>query len=181
MAASLALGLFMLAVVPLHGALRADATVLSDDDYVRPACRVPFPVLPEPVCPRVFAGESPLTVVYALLAVPLLARRARPRRLLAVSIASAALAAIQLVGPFAFTFPPADGGQDPSAFEVEATCGLVNCGLDHTIFHLVQVPFLVAIATESYRLYRARSRSAPPAAKPTSATPAAIRRRSAGR
>jgi hypothetical protein len=151
---SLALGLLVLAVVPLHAVLRADATVLSDDDYLQPACRVPFPVIPEPVCPHVVAGESPLTVLYALIAVPLLARRRRPRLLLLISIASAGLAALQLAAPFAFTFAPADGHHRPSAFEAEPGCGLVNCGLDHTIFHLVQVPFLVAMAIDGYRLYR---------------------------
>jgi hypothetical protein len=151
---SLVLGLLVLAVVPLHAALRADADVLSDDDYLHPACRVPFPVLPEPVCPRVVAGESPLTVLYALVAVPLLTRGARPGRLLVVSIASAGLVVLQLAAPFAFTFPPVGDGHRPSAFEVESGCGLVNCGLDHTIFHLVQAPFLAAIAIESYRLYR---------------------------
>ena len=156
---SLALGLLVLAVVPLHSVLRADAAVLSNDDYLRPACRVPFQVLPEPLCPRVVAGESPLTVLYALVAVPLLVRGARPRRLLAVSIASAGLAVVQLAAPFAFTFPPVDEEHRPSAFEVEPSCGLVNCGLDHTIFHLVQVPFLGVMAIESYRLYRsARAR-----------------------
>ncbi|MDQ3859349.1 MAG: hypothetical protein M3327_13055 [Actinomycetota bacterium] len=150
---SLALGVLVLAGVPLHAVLRADARVLSDDDYLHPACGVPFFVVPEPVCPRVVAGESPLTLVYALIAVPLLARRAGPRRLLVISIASTALAALQLVAPFAFTFPPVDGGQ-PAAFEREPGCGLVNCGLDHTIFHLIQVPLLAALAIESYRLYR---------------------------
>jgi hypothetical protein len=151
---SLALGLLVVAIVPLHALLRADEMVLSDDDYLRPACRVPFPVIPEPICPRFFAGESPLTALYALIGVPLLARGRRPRRLLAIAIASAGLGALQLVAPFAFTFAAADGDQRPSAFEAEPGCGLVNCGLDHTVFHLLQVPFLVAIAIEGYRLYR---------------------------
>jgi hypothetical protein len=152
---SLALGVLVLAAVPLHGALRADPRVLSDDDYLEPACRVPFPVFPEPVCPRVVAGESPLTVVYALIAVPLLARRGGRRGLLLIAITSAGLAALQLAAPFAFTYPPAGGGSRPSAFEPEPGCGLVNCGLDHTLFHLAQLPFLVALAVLACRLYRA--------------------------
>ena len=151
---SLALGALVLAAVPLHAALRADVRVLSDEDYLEPACRFPFPVLPEPVCPRVVAGESPLTLVYALIAVPLLAGRGGRGELLLISITSASLAVLQLAAPFAFTFPPVDGKHAPSAFEPEAGCGLVNCGLDHTIFHLLQVPLFVVIAVESYRLSR---------------------------
>lgn len=152
--------MLVLAFIPLHTAMRADPRVLSDDDYVEPACRIPFPVLPEPVCPRFVAGESPLTVLYALIAVPLLARRARPRRLLVLSAASAGLAALQLAAPVAFTFPPAEGGPRPSPFEADPGCGLVNCGLDHTIFHLVQMPFLIALTIASYRLYRTTSTDA---------------------
>jgi hypothetical protein len=113
-----------------------------------------FPVIPDPVCPRFVAGESPLTAIYALIAVPLLARGARRRWLLVLSIASAGLTALQLAAPVAFTFPPADGGPRPSPFAADLGCGLVNCGLDHTIFHPIQVPFLVALTVESYRLYR---------------------------
>lgn len=40
-----------------------------------------FPVIPEPVCPYLFAGESPLTVLYCLVVVPLLLRGG-PRTLL---------------------------------------------------------------------------------------------------
>ena len=150
---SVALGVLVLAAVPLHAALRADARVLSDEEYLEPACRVPFAVFPEPVCPRFVAGESPLTLFYGLIAVPLLARRGSRRALLLALVTSAGLAALQLAAPFAFTFPPVDGGH-PSAFEAEPRCGLVSCGLDHTGFHLAQVPFLVALALLSYRLYR---------------------------
>jgi hypothetical protein len=152
---SLALGVLVLAAVPLHAAVRADPRVLSDDDYLEPACRVPFPVFPEPVCPRVVAGESPLTLVYALIAVPLLGARGGRRGLLLIAITSAGLAALQLAAPFAFTYPPAGGGRRPSALEPEPGCGLVNCGLDHTVFHLAQLPFLVALAVLAYRLYQA--------------------------
>ncbi len=151
---SIALGVLVLGFVPLHTFVRADAHVLADDDYVEPACRFPFPIIPESICPRFAAGESPLTVIYALIAVPLLARGARRRRLLVLSIASAGLTALQLAAPVAFTFPPADGGPRPSPFEADPQCGLVNCGLDHTVFHLIQVPFLLVLTVESYRLYR---------------------------
>jgi len=152
---SVALGVLVLAAVPLHAALRADARVLSDDDYLEPACRLPFLVFPEPVCPWIVAGESPLTLLYALIAVPLFARRGSRRGLLLIAITSAGLAALQLAAPFAFTFPPAGDGRRPAVFESEPGCGLVNCGLDHTVFHLAQLPFLVALAVLSYRLYRA--------------------------
>ena len=154
---SVALGVLVLAAVPLHAALRADERTLSHDEYLEPACRVPFALFPEPVCPRVVAGESPLTVVYALIVVPFLAIRGGRRGLLLISITSAGLAALQLAAPFAFTFPPVGGGR-PSAFELEPGCGLVNCGLDHTLFHFAQLPFLVAIAVASRRCYRAAKR-----------------------
>jgi len=149
---SLALGVLVLAAVPLHAALWADPRVLGDDDYLKPACRVPFQAFPEPICPRVVAGESPATALYALIAVPLLARRPGQRRLLAIAATSAAFAAVQIVAPFAFTFESAFTQERPSPFEADAGCGLVNCGLDHTLFHLAQVPFFVAIALLSYRL-----------------------------
>jgi hypothetical protein len=152
---SLALGVLVLVAVPLHAALRADPSVLDDDDYLRPACRVPFQAFPEPVCPRVVAGESPATVLYALIAVPLLARRPGQRRLLAIAVTSAAFAAVQILAPFAFTFESAFTDERPSPFQADPGCGLVNCGLDHTLFHLAQVPFFSAMALLSYWLYRA--------------------------
>ena len=152
-AVALTLGILVLAAVPLHAALRADRRVLSHNDYLRPACRVPFQAFPEPVCPRVVAGESPATVLLALVAVPLLARRRRPRRLLAIAVLSSSWAAVQLAGPFLFTFRTTTG-ERISPFEPDAGCGLVNCGLDHTLFHLGQLPFLIAIAVISYGLYR---------------------------
>ena len=153
---SVALGVLVLIVVPLHAALRADPAVLADQGYLGPACQVPFQAFPEPLCPRFVAGESPATVLLALIVVPLLARRPTSRRLIAISIASLAYAALQIVAPFAFfTFPSASSGLTPPPFEADPGCGLVSCGLDHTLFHLVQVPFLLAIALESYRLQRA--------------------------
>jgi hypothetical protein len=147
------LGILVLAAVPVHAALRADPDVL--EDYLEPACGVPFQVFPEPVCPQVVAGESPATAVLALVLVPLLAWGLHPARLLAIAILSGAWAVVQVAGPFLFTFRPISG-ERPSPFEPDAGCGLVNCGLDHTIFHLAQLPFLIAIAALSYRLYRAR-------------------------
>ena len=152
---SLALGVMVLVAVPLHAALRADPSVLGDDDYLKPACRVPFQAFPEPVCPRVVAGESPATVLYALIAVLLLSHRPGRGTLVAIAGASAAFAALHLFAPFAFTFESAFTEERPSPFESDAGCGLVNCGLDHTLFHFAQVPFLLAMALLSYRLYRA--------------------------
>jgi hypothetical protein len=150
---SLALGVVVLLLVPLHAAFRADDAVLADDDYLHPACRTPIQVLPEPICPEVVAGESPATLLFALVVVPLLSRRPGRGSLLAIAMASAALATVQVVAPFAYSFPAVDG-ERPSPFEADAGCGLVNCGLDHTLFHLVQVPFLLAMAVIAYRLHQ---------------------------
>jgi hypothetical protein len=152
-ATALTLGVLVVAVVPLHAELRADPDVLADDDYLRPACRTPFEVFPEPVCPRVVAGESPATVLLALVVVPILALRGRRRAFLAIAVLTASWAAVQLAGPFLFTFRSTSGERTPP-FESDAGCGLVNCGLDHTLFHLAQLPFLLAIALIGYRLYR---------------------------
>jgi hypothetical protein len=156
---SLALGIVVLVVVPMHAGLRADDAVLADDDYLRPACRTPIHVLPEPICPKVVAGESPATVLFALVVVPLVSRRPGRGSLLAIAVASAALATVQIAAPFGFSFPAVDG-ERPSPFETDTGCGLVNCGLDHTIFHLVQLPFLLAMAAMAFRLYEGSSRRA---------------------
>lgn len=150
---SLALGIVVLLVVPLHAAFRADDAVLAADDYLRPACRTPIHVFPEPICPEVVAGESPATVLFAFVVVPLVSRRPGRGSLLAIAVTSAALATVQVVAPFAFSFPAVDG-ERPSPFEADAGCGLVNCGLDHTIFHLIQLPFLLAMAVIAYRLHQ---------------------------
>ena len=160
---SLALGMAVLAAVPLHAALRADAQVLKHPDYVEPACETPLRVFPEPFCPKVVAGESPAVLAYALLVVPVAIRRGGRRTMLALTIASLALAAVQLTAPFAYSFAPTDGG-DPSPFDAEPGCGLVNCGLDHTLFHLVQVPFLLAMAAISWRLRPRQDSNLRPAA-----------------
>jgi hypothetical protein len=80
---------------------------------------------------------------------------------LAIAVASGVLAAVQVVAPFAYSFP-AVGGERPSPFQADAGCGLVNCGLDHTIFHLLQLPFLLAMALVAYRLYRGPSEERDP-------------------
>ena len=152
---SLALGVLVLAAVPLHAALRADPRVLSDEDYLEPACRTPVHVFPEPICPWVVAGESPMTIVFALGVVPLALRRGGRRAMTALAVISAALAVLQLVAPFAFTFEStAPGAGTPSPLKADEGCGLVNCGLDHTVFHMLQVPFLVAIAVTAGRTSR---------------------------
>jgi hypothetical protein len=152
---SLALGVVVLAAVPLHAVLRADPRVLEHEDYIGPACETPLKVLPEPVCPKLVAGESPAIVAFALVAVPLAIRRGGRGALLFVTFASVGLAALQFAAPFAFAFDPVeDASGDASPFDVELGCGLVNCGLDHTLFHVAQVPFLVAMAVTSYRATR---------------------------
>src|SRR5918992_654601 len=102
-----------------------------------------------------------------LVVVPLLARRSGRAAILAIAVASAALATVQVVAPRAFSFGPVDG-ERPSPFEADAGCGLVNCGLDHTIFHFVQLPFLLAMAALAYRLYQTSGEATDPAR--TSAT-----------
>ena len=117
---------------------------------------MPFQAFPEPLCPRYVAGESPATAFLALIVIPLLARRPGRRSLAAIMIISLAWAAVQIVAPFAlFTFPSASSGQTPPPLQSDPGCGLVSCGLDHTLFHLGQMPFLLAIALESHRLRRA--------------------------
>src|ERR687897_40581 len=62
---------------------------------------------------------------------------------------------------FAFlVFPPTlNPDLLPSAFQREpANCGLVLCGLDHTLFHFAQAPFLLALALFGYRAYRVMRR-----------------------
>ena len=154
---SLALGAFVVSVVPLYSAFVADPRLLTDEQYVIPACglALPSPLIPEPVCPYLFAGESPLMALYALIVVPLLLLAGGPRTFLAVAVLSLALALVQIVGVFFATFPSAfDPGFYPSPFQREAGCGLVLCGLDHTLFHFIQMLLLLAMALFAYRAHR---------------------------
>jgi hypothetical protein len=155
---SLALGAFVVSIVPLYSAFVADPRVLTEEQYVIPACGwpLPFPVIPEPVCPYLFAGESPLTALYALIVVPLLLLGGGPRTLLAVVVLSLALALVQIFGAFFATFPSAfDPDFYPSPLQREAGCGLVLCGLDHSLFHLIQMLLLLAMAFCAYRAHSA--------------------------
>jgi hypothetical protein len=112
------------------------------------ACNWPFPLAPEPVCPQVFAGESPGMVLYALVIVPLLLVRGGARTVLTIAVLSLVFALVQLVAAL-YTVLPSAFERDP------ATCGLVLCGLDHSLFHFAQVPFLPVLAFFSYRAFRA--------------------------
>jgi hypothetical protein len=155
------LGAFVLLAVPVHSAFIADPGVLAEERYVFAACRFPFPLAPESVCPRVFAGESPFMVLYALILVPLLLIRGGARTMLTIAVLSLTFALVQIAAAFyaalpsAF-FPPAlNPDLLPSAFQRDpATCGLVLCGLDHTFFHFSQAPFLLALAFFGYKAYR---------------------------
>ncbi len=127
---ALALGAFVLLIVPTYSALVADPSVLADEQYLIPACGypLPFPVIPEPVCPYLFAGESPLTVLYSLIVVPILLLRNGARTMLVVTVLSLLLALIQVLGVFV-TFPSAlDPGFYPSPLRREVGCGLVRLG-----------------------------------------------------
>ncbi len=152
---SVALGVLVLVVVPLPAALRADPAVLADEEYLGPACKVPFQAFPEP---SALASWREV----ARHGTPRADRRAAAR---ASSHAAEAdrhldrelgLRRLQIVAPFAFvTFPSASSGRTPAPFEADPGCGLVSCGLDHTLFHLLQVLFLLAMAFDGYRLQRA--------------------------
>ncbi len=162
---SLALGIFVLLAVPIHSAFIADPRALSDEIYTFVACNWPFPLVPESACPQVFAGESPFMVLYALVIVPLLLIRGEARTMLTIVVLSLVFALVQIIAvfytalPSAFFPPELNPDLLPSAFERDpATCGLVLCGLDHSLFHFAQVPFLLVLAFFGYRAYRAARR-----------------------
>jgi len=119
---------------------------------VGPACQYPIQVFPPPICPHLVAGESPATVLLALLLIPvLLAVPSRSARY-GAGILAALWSAVQVVAPFVAAFPPVSGHRSiPSPFRRDAGCGLVLCGLDHTIFHLVQFVWLAVIALLIFR------------------------------
>src|SRR3712207_5572020 len=100
--ASFALGMFVVLIVPLYNTLVADPKVLTDEQYVIPACGwpLPSPVIPGQVCPYLFAGESPLTALFALVVVPLLILGGGPRTMLTVAVLSLAFAVLQVFGAF---------------------------------------------------------------------------------
>jgi hypothetical protein len=155
---SLDLGIFVLIAVPIHSASVADLRALTNEQYVIAACRWPFPLAPELFRLRIFAGESPFMVLYALVIVPLLLIRGGAKTMLTTAVLSLVFALVQMASPFHTVMPssffPPELNPDllPSAFEQEpATCGLVLCGLDHSLFHFAQVPFLLALAFFSYR------------------------------
>lgn len=127
---SLALGIFVLLAAPIHSAFVADPRALVDERYVFAACNWPFPLAPELVCPRVFAGESPGMVLYALAIVPLLLVRGGARTMLTIAILSLTFALVQIAAAFyavlpSALFPPGlNPDLLPSAFERDpATCG----------------------------------------------------------
>lgn len=159
---SLALGTFALLAVPIHSAVVADPGALANEQYVWAACRLGFPfTIPGSLCPRVVAGESPFTALFALVIVPLLLIRGRARTMLTIAILSFVFALVQVMAVFypilpASLFPPdLNPHLLPSPLErAPATCGLVMCGLDHTLFHFAQVPFLLTLAFFGYRAAR---------------------------
>jgi hypothetical protein len=164
---SLALGIFVLIAVPLHSAFVADPRALVDERYVFAACNWPFPLGPGSACPRVFAGESPFMVLYTLVIVPFLLIRGGAKTILTIAVLSLVFALVQIASPFYAELPsavfPPELNPDllPSAFQSDpATCGLVLCGLDHSLFHFSQVPFLLALEFFSYQAYRALTRGA---------------------
>jgi hypothetical protein len=157
--------MFVVLIVPLYNTLVADPKVLADEQYVIPACGwpLPSPVIPGPVCPYFFAGEFPLTALFALVVVPLLILGGGPRTMLTVAVLSLVFALIQVFGAFFATFPSAfNPALYPSPFQREAGCGLVLCGLDHTLFHFIQMLLLLAVAFFAYRAHRVRAASRPP-------------------
>lgn len=159
---SLALGAFALLAVPIHSAFVADPRALTNENYVWAACRLGLPfTIPGSVCPRLFAGESPDMVLYALVIVPLLLVRGGARTMLTITILSLIFTLVQVVAVFYQLLPASPFPPDlnphllPSPLErAPETCGLVMCGLDHTLFHIAQLPLLLALALSSYRAYR---------------------------
>jgi hypothetical protein len=97
---SLVLGTFVLFVVPIHSAFVADPRILTDERYVLAACNWPFPLAPGSVCPRVFAGESPFMVLYALVVVPLLLIRGGAKTMLTIGVLSLVFALVQIAAAF---------------------------------------------------------------------------------
>src|SRR5205823_14154696 len=154
---SLALRMASLVIVPAYNAFIADPSVLSLAGYVGPACRYPVQFFPQPICPYLVAGESPATICLALVVIPatLIAPSRKPHY--AASLSSALWAVLQVLAPFWAAFPSALGGRSiPSPFLRNPGCGLVLCGLDHTLFHLVQFVVLLAIALVIFRGARTR-------------------------
>jgi hypothetical protein len=159
---SLALGIFVVLAVPTHSVFIADTGTLTDERHVFAACNWPFPLVPESVCSQVLAGESPFMVLYAFVIVPLLLIRGRAKTMLTIAALSLVFALVQIAAPFYMALPsaffPPELNPDllPSAFQHDpTTCGLVLCGLDHSLFHFAQAPFLLTLAFFSYRAYRA--------------------------
>jgi len=154
---SLALGIATLVIVPAYNTFIADAAVLSLPGYVGPACRYPVQFFPQPICPYLVAGESPATICLALVVIPatLIAPSRKPHY--AAALIAALWAVVQVLAPFWAAFPSALGGRSiPSPFLRNPGCGLVLCGLDHTLFHLVQFVVLLAIALVIFRGARTR-------------------------
>lgn len=114
---SLALGAFALLAVPIHSAFVADPRALTNENYVWAACRLGLPfTIPGSVCPRIFAGESPFSVLYALAIVPLLLIRGRAGTMLTIAILSLTFVLVQVIAMFypilpASPFPP---GPEPA-------------------------------------------------------------------
>lgn len=143
--------------MPVHALFLADTGVLTDERYVLAACGYSLP-MPDAVCPEVFAGESPFMVLYALVVVPVGLIRGGRRTMIGLAAVSLIFALVQLVAAFYSLLPSslAPPGLNPDLLPTEferdpATCGLVLCGLDHTLFHLVQVPLLIALSLFAYR------------------------------
>ena len=152
LAISLALGAGALLIVPAYNASLADPAVLAQPGYVGPACQYPIQVFPPPICPYVVAGESPATVLLALLLIPVLLAVSSRSAHYGAGILAALWSVVQVLAPFVAAFPSVSGSRSvPSPFRRDAGCGLVLCGLDHTIFHLVQFVFLAAIALLVFR------------------------------
>ena len=105
----------------------------------------------EPLYAAIVEGRLTLPIGEAVVFTPLslvlaaLAYRGGGRSLRAVSILGTLLAIGEVpAGIFATT--------DPSAWwRIEPECGIVYCGLLHTLAHWSHVPFLVAIAIAARR------------------------------
>jgi hypothetical protein len=117
---------------------------------------------------RVYGGESPMCLLLSLVLVPLLIRKGSSGALLAATLISAFAALVQVLAAFLALEVPGFGlttvfseaGRSVPLFQRVEGCTLILCGLDHVLFHFLQIPFLAVTGTFAYRAYRSISGNA---------------------
>lgn len=96
---------------------------------------------------RIFAGDSSLCVLVAIVALALVLRGGA-LALLAVVALGLVQVPVQLI---ALVFAVTD--RSVPLFQRVEGCTLVTCGLDHTLFHLAQLALGLVMAFFAYRAY----------------------------